>query len=126
MALIIGGKRTRVKSFICFRHTAPAARSIWIAPLVAVIAVLLCGRLYDMRSAAESAGSPWRRSLPWVLKLLFFAYPIVSSVAFEAFACYEFTASSYLKADVAIECFSEAHTEVKTLAWVAILIYPVG
>ena len=80
----------------------------------------------ESRSLAAAAWEVPGRVAPALLQLAFLSYPIVATKAFEAFACYEFTASSYLKADVAIECFSEAHTEVKTLAWLAILIYPIG
>ena len=45
-------------------------------------------------------------ALPWVLRLVFIAYPLVTTVAFEAFSCYEFIEpkSEWLKVDVAIEC----------------------
>ena len=40
--------------------------------------------------------------------------------------CYQFTESQWLKADVAIQCGTDAHGRAKALAWVAIIIYPIG
>ena len=51
----------------------------------------------------------------------------MTNVAFEAFSCYEFEgASSWLVADVNIECDTEEHRSALTLAWVAIVMYPIG
>ena len=64
------------------------------------------------------------------------ADPLVANVAFEAFSCYEFDSNStrtrrYLISDVSIECStvnkrSEEYEQVLTLAWAAIIIYPIG
>jgi hypothetical protein len=53
-------------------------------------------------------------------------------VAFEGFTCYWFApvgdapARGWLRADVSIECNSPEHTSVMAIAWVAVMIYPVG
>ena len=64
---------------------------------------------------------------PMILRIFFLAYPIVTNVAFEAFSCFEFEgASSWLIADVSIECGTDEHAQTQALAWIAIIIYPVG
>ena len=67
-------------------------------------------------------------ALPWVLRLLFLVYPVVTKIAFDAFPCHEFAGGEqFLKADVAVECTSAYYKEdVLGLAWAAIYIYPVG
>ena len=65
-------------------------------------------------------------ALPPILWLLFFAYPLVTNVAFAAFPCYDLDSGSWLRADVAIKCGSAEHTEAMSLAVVAILLYPIG
>ena len=57
---------------------------------------------------------------------MFITYPLVATKAFEAFPCYDFTASSYLRADVGIVGYSLEHDDIKALAIVAIIMYPVG
>ncbi|KAL3909905.1 MAG: hypothetical protein SGPRY_009256, partial [Prymnesium sp.] len=72
------------------------------------------------------------RTAPYMLQLLFVAYPIVSRVAFDGFSCYTFSKDdtkvheAFLKADVSIECDTPKHHEVEILASVAIAVYPVG
>jgi hypothetical protein len=78
----------------------------------------------------------WRQAVllkaaPLVLRLLFFMYPIVTQEAFKAFPCYTFdagkpTESSWLRADVSIECDTDDHTSAKALALLAIALYPIG
>eukprot|EP00966_Prymnesium_polylepis_P138517 3200459-Prymnesium_polylepis.1 len=51
---------------------------------------------------------------------------MVATKAFEAFSCYPFTASRYLKVDVAIRCDTGEHNGAKGLAAIAILMYPIG
>ena len=64
--------------------------------------------------------------VPPMLRLGFLAYPLVTTLAFDAFTCYHFTKSEWLRADVAIQCDTSQHSEAKALAWVAICLYPVG
>jgi uncharacterized membrane protein YhaH (DUF805 family) len=56
----------------------------------------------------------------------------VTTVAFEGFPCYWFApvgdapARGWLRADVSIECDSPEHASVMAVAWVAIVVYPIG
>ena len=65
-------------------------------------------------------------ALPPILKLVFLAYPLVTNLAFGAFACYTFTESDWLKVDVAVQCGTDEHDEAIRLAWIAIILYPIG
>ena len=76
-------------------------------------------------------------TLPWVLRLFFLAFPMVTNVAFDAFPCYTICNSTvvpcpeadkrrYLKADVEVECGTPEHDSVIGLAWIAIAMYPFG
>lgn len=79
-------------------------------------------------------GRPKKRllaALPWLLLLSFLVFPMVTSTAFLAFSCEEFdNGRSYLRADYAIECSnteaSGSYKRVELLAWLGILLYPVG
>ena len=58
-------------------------------------------------------------------------YPIVTQKAFQAFSCYNFdegtvASTSWLRADVSIECGTSLHVQAQVLGCVAILLYPVG
>jgi type III secretory pathway component EscS len=93
-----------------------------VAPLAiaaAIVGVAIC----RMRARREGLveGTATR-----LLQLVFLAYPLVATKAFEAFSCYDFTERSFLKADVAIVCDSPEHADVQALAWGAIGLYPVG
>ena len=51
----------------------------------------------------------------------------VSSAAFRAFSCEGFSnGRSFLRADYAIECGTDDHRLVQSIAWLGILLYPVG
>ena len=67
------------------------------------------------------------RALPYLLYLLFFAFPLVSSRAFQAFDCEEFDGGThFLRADYSLDCNDNAeYNQVFFLAWVAIALYPV-
>lgn len=55
------------------------------------------------------------------------SYPIVTNIAFEAFACVKFDdGSSYLAVDVSMQCGSAAHHEAMQIAWIAVIIYVGG
>ena len=79
-------------------------------------------------------GRPTKRllaALPWLLLLSFLVFPMVSSSAFRAFSCEEFdNGRSFLRADYAIECSNTeawgSYKRVEKLAWLGILLYPVG
>ena len=57
---------------------------------------------------------------------LYLAYPVITTVAFEAFPCHEFDEGSWLMADVAVRCHTPEHEAIRRFAWVAVLVYPVG
>jgi len=99
-----------------------------------IVAPLVLAALVLMLAAARSLSASRARSVPKLLKtaatplllVAFVSYPLVATKAFEAFSCYQFSDSRFLKSDVAVECDSSKHDEVKRLAWVAICLYPVG
>ena len=105
-----------------------SALAFWmIMPFVLTLLIVLvaigfvhCQRRFTL-SVLELA-------LPPVLRLFFLIYPLVTSVAFDAFPCYDFAdGSRWLKADVSIACDSQSYVEVvRPLAWAAICLYPVG
>ena len=76
-------------------------------------------KLTSYRCAAHCVCLPPRCSL---------VYPQVTNTAFEAFSCYstDEAPKPWLRADVAIECWTEEHSDVILLASVAITIYPIG
>lgn len=91
----------------------------------------------------ERAASFFEKTLPAVLTLLFFLYPVVTKNAFDGFPCYTFTnGRGWLMADVSIECATSVYVEngpffepqpgafehgmVRSVAWVAVIIYPIG
>lgn len=67
-----------------------------------------------------------KTALPYLMRLIFLFYPLVSKTAFDAFSCYDFLETAWLKADVAIQCGSSDHFEVMALAWVGVVLYPIG
>ena len=72
------------------------------------------------------------RAAPLALYLVFLAYPIVTNVAFEAFSCYRFDASTvngtttygsmFLIADVSVECGTSEHDAILVVATLAITV----
>ncbi|KAL3912703.1 MAG: hypothetical protein SGPRY_008246, partial [Prymnesium sp.] len=102
------------------------------APAVIAVAIVIVGAIF-MRKRERTTVPLLERTAPYLLQLLFLAYPIVSRVAFDGFSCYTFTSENgterekeFLKADVSIECDTPKHREVQKLASVAIAVYPVG
>ena len=83
-------------------------------------------RVPRLQASKDWALALFEKALPALLQLAFLAYPVVATKAFEAFSCYQFMASRWLKADVDIQCDSDEHDAAKGLAAVAILLYPVG
>ena len=66
-------------------------------------------------------------SLRWLLSLTFLILPMVSSAAFQAFACETFDDGTLrLRADYSIACGSDAHNQSERLAWLGIACYPLG
>ena len=81
-----------------------------------------------------------RVDLPSILRILFLAYPLVSTVAFQAFDCEAFVladgaSEEWLRADYSVRCYSTIDG-VKVMdadyvllwwsAFAAVMVYPVG
>ena len=61
------------------------------------------------------------------VRLLFLFYPVITTLAFQAFACHEFAEGSWLIVDVALDCASDHYQyTVRTTAWLAVVLYPIG
>ena len=105
-----------------------------IVPLItfAVVVLVAYMRAFVLQMSGQrqpvSASSPFERILPIFLRVAFLAYPVVTSIAFEAFSCHVFDdgAGSWLVADVSIKCESSEHSAIKQTAWFAIVAYPIG
>ena len=94
----------------------------------------------DVAHLSELQGAKFIRSpLPVVLRraaiaatpsatrFLFIVYPILTTKAFEAFPCVDLGGDGrWLIADVAVQCGTDTHSSAKLLAWVTVLVYPVG
>ena len=80
---------------------------------------LLCKSRFTPTALLETA-------VPPLLKLAFLAYPLVTNFAFDAFSCYKFEDSQWLKADIDIECGTPKHDRARALAWAAIIFYALG
>ena len=62
----------------------------------------------------------------WFLYAWCGQYPLVTNLAFDAFSCYQFEDTQWLKADVSIQCHTAKHDEAIALAVITIIVYPVG
>ena len=101
-----------------------------LSPCVLGLLVLACSmatEIFTKRKAA-SLKAGLVLALPYLLYLLFFAFPLVSSRAFQAFDCEEFDdGTRFLKTDYLLDCNDDAeYDRVVSLAWVAIALYPIG
>lgn len=69
-----------------------------------------------------------RQVAPFLLGLLFLAFPVASSLAFNAFACDTMDdGSAYLRHDLSVECHSPQYRgTVLPLAWLVISTYAFG
>ena len=108
--------------------------------LLATFLVFLClahrralPRATKSKQALSGVGGEpiWRQALlraaPWMLLVAFLAFPVVSSYAFRAFLCEAFDDDvRYLRADYSVNCDSEEYAGIEALAWLAIVMYPVG
>ena len=102
---------------------------IVLSPCVIGLLVLVCSLGIEVRTerAAASLKAGVIRALPYLLYILFFAFPLVSSRAFQAFDCEEFDdGTRFLRADYSLNCNDAEYRRVFFLAWVAIALYPVG
>ena len=101
-----------------------------LSPCVLGLLVLACSMAVEVFTKRETASlqAGVIRSLPYLLYLLFFAFPLVSSLAFQAFDCEEFDdGTRFLRADYSLQCNGDdaEYHRVVSLAWVAIGLYPV-
>ena len=76
------------------------------------------GRFSFMR-VMETAAHP-------TIQILFLVYPVITTTAFEAWVCDNFDEGGWLTADVSIRCGSDTHDEAKSIAILAIALYPAG
>eukprot|EP00964_Phaeocystis_antarctica_P012894 scaffold7059_cov64-Phaeocystis_antarctica.AAC.2 len=91
--------------------------------------VLACSMVTEVYAKRKTANlkAGLIRALPSLLYLLFFAFPLVSSRAFQAFDCEEFDdGTRFLRVDYSLDCNDAEHGRVVSLAWVAIALYPIG
>ncbi|KAL3926142.1 MAG: hypothetical protein SGPRY_003439, partial [Prymnesium sp.] len=117
-----------------FRGYMARLATYMLTPVLIASVILLLSAVYfradvkaDVRvSGKRSLTMLLERASPFLLQLVFFAYPQVTRVAFNGFSCYDFTESSWLKTDVGIQCYTSQHRVAQALAIVAISMYPVG
>lgn len=129
----------------CLGFESYVARLIFwmLLPLVVILGVLIyvgvrafSSGAFSARSVESCGGLVLRSCLPATLYIFFLAYPVVTNYAFEAFSCYEFDdGSRWLVADVSVACTqggafdldtSTEHGRAKVIAWLAVLLYPIG
>ena len=103
-----------------------------ITPLIAVVVTVMVvythARMMTGGREPSYQLSHFERILPIFLRVTFLAYPMVTSIAFEAFSCHVFDegAGSWLVADVSVSCGTLEHASIKRTAWIAIALYPLG
>ena len=91
-----------------------------------ILALSMATEVLTKRKAA-SLKARLLRTLPYLLYVQFFAFPLVSSRAFQAFDCEDFdNGTRFLRADYSLACDGAEHGRVVSLAWVAIALYPIG
>ena len=99
-----------------------------LSPCVLGLLVLvrsIAAEVFTKRKAA-SLKAGLIQVLPYLLYILFYAFPLVSSRAFQAFECEEFDdGTRFLRVDYSLNCDDAEHGRVISLAWVAIGLYPV-
>jgi len=93
---------------------------------VIVACCVTCSICRDDKGEGSRLGTGLLASLPWLLSLTFLVFPMVSSAAFRAFSCEDFGDHSFLRADYAVECGTDAHARAESLAWLGIGLYPIG
>ena len=111
-----------------------------IFPIALAVFILVGSMVYAFTIRMKTGEKDAKKSLlaggllalPKLLLLSFLVFPMVSSTAFQAFSCETFDSGdgsadrSFLLADFAIECGTPEHHDVQNLAWIGILLYPVG
>ena len=108
-------------------HSALALRTLML-PAFAVVPLAL-------RCAQIAANKKWRRRLQAGIDIctgllfltLFLIYPSTSAAIFATFQCKELSdGSSWLRADLSIDCTSPEHIGVQTYAVAMVVLYPIG
>ena len=106
-------------------------RLLFVVLMPYVIALLIIA--WCTSSEALAASSTWLkggliRALPYLLGLSFLAFPMVSSLAFQAFSCESFDDGTrfFLRADYSLNCDTDEYDAVMNLAWAAIVLYPLA
>ena len=100
-----------------------------LAPCVLGLLILACSMATEVLAKRKAANlkAGLIRALPYLMCLLFFTFPLVSSRAIQALDCEDFDEDrTFLKADYSLDCSSPEYSQVLSLAWVAIALYPVG
>ena len=100
-----------------------------LSPCVLGLLVLACSTATEVltKRKAASPKAALIRALPYLLYILFFAFPLVSSRAFQAFDCEEFDDDTrFLRVDYSLDCNDVEYSRVVSMAWVAIALYPIG
>ena len=100
-----------------------------LSPCVLGLFILAFSMATEVQTKRKAASLKARllRTLPYLLYVQFFAFPLVSSRAFQAFDCEEFDdGTRFLRADYSLACYGTEHGRVVSLAWVAIALYPIG
>ena len=105
-----------------------------LSPGVIGLLTLVCSLGIEVLTKSEAASlkAGVIRTLPYLLYILFFTFPLVSSRAFQAFDCEDFfddgtnKTTRFLRADYSLDCDDAEYRRVIFLAWVAIALYPVG
>ena len=97
-----------------------------LTPLV-IAAAIIVGFVLRSCYRSEGTGEGLMAALPGLLSLTFLVFPMVSSAAFRAFSCESFgDGHTFLRADYSLECDTTEHTIAKNLAYLGLLMYPIG
>ena len=94
--------------------------------LASLVLVAATAHLAFQRNLGRS--QLFEASMPWMLRLVFLLYPLVTAVAFEAWACYDFPEEgiSFLREDVSVQCDSPEHDRILGWAWASVILYVAG
>ena len=99
-----------------------------LAPYAFSLFVLGCSMATEVFTKRKDASlkAGLIRALPYLLSLAFYVFPIVFSRAFQAFDCEEFDdGTRFLRTDYSFDCSDPEYGRVVSLAWAAIVVYPV-
>jgi hypothetical protein len=100
-----------------------------LSPGVLVLLTLVCRLGIEVCTKREAASleTGFITALPYLLYILFFAFPLVSSRAIQALDCEEFDEGRrFLRVDYSLDCNDAEYRRVFFLACLAVTLYPVG